>query len=57
VFNIGYTAGEAERFPWVQELSNGIRRDGSPRPFGERGTEAGQPADRSTPDGIRSSGA
>jgi sterol desaturase/sphingolipid hydroxylase (fatty acid hydroxylase superfamily) len=55
VFNIGYTAAEAERFPWVQQMSDGIRRDGSPRPFGQRGAE--QPADRSTPDGIRPSGA
>ena len=51
VFNIGYTAGEAERFPWVQQMSNGIRRDSSPRPFGQRSAE--QPA----PDGIRPSGA
>jgi sterol desaturase/sphingolipid hydroxylase (fatty acid hydroxylase superfamily) len=57
VFNIGYTAAEAERFPWVQQMSNGIRRDGSPRPFGQRGSESEQPADRSTPDGIRPSGA
>ena len=33
VFNLGYTAAEAERFPWVQRLSNGNRCDGSPRPF------------------------
>jgi hypothetical protein len=34
VFNIGYTAEMAEEYPWVQELSGGVRRDGSPRPFG-----------------------
>jgi len=53
VFNIGYTAAEAERFPWVQQLSNGVRRDGSPRPFGRR--DEGEPAaDLSPQDGIRS---
>jgi sterol desaturase/sphingolipid hydroxylase (fatty acid hydroxylase superfamily) len=57
VFNIGYTASEAERFPWVQRMSNGIRRDGSPRPFGQRGAEPEPSADRSTVDGIRPSGA
>ena len=44
VFNIGYTAAEAERFPWVQQLSNGIRRDGGPRPFGQRAAVAELPA-------------
>jgi sterol desaturase/sphingolipid hydroxylase (fatty acid hydroxylase superfamily) len=39
VFNIGYTAAEAQRFPWVQQMSSGIRRDGSPRPFGSRATD------------------
>lgn len=34
VFNIGYTAERAARYPWVQEMSGGVRRDGSPRPFG-----------------------
>jgi len=34
VFNIGYTAEMAARYPWVQELSGGMRRDGGPRPFG-----------------------
>jgi sterol desaturase/sphingolipid hydroxylase (fatty acid hydroxylase superfamily) len=34
VFNIGYTADEAVRYPWVERLSNGVRRDGSPRPLG-----------------------
>lgn len=33
VFNIGYTAEEASRYPWVEQLSNGIRRDGGPRPL------------------------
>jgi len=49
VFNIGYTAAEAERFPWVQRMSNGIRRDGSPRPFGR--------ADSMATDGARPTGA
>ena len=31
VFNLGYTAEEAARYPWVEQLSNGVRRDGSPR--------------------------
>jgi sterol desaturase/sphingolipid hydroxylase (fatty acid hydroxylase superfamily) len=39
VFNIGYTAAEAERYPWVAELSNGVRRDGAPRPFGRAASE------------------
>lgn len=34
VFNLGYTAEEAQKFPWVLRLSNGVRRDGSPRPYG-----------------------
>jgi sterol desaturase/sphingolipid hydroxylase (fatty acid hydroxylase superfamily) len=34
VFNIGYTAEMAAKYPWVQDLSGGVRRDGSPRPFG-----------------------
>lgn len=33
VFNLGYTATEAERYPWVAELSGGTRGDGSPRRF------------------------
>jgi sterol desaturase/sphingolipid hydroxylase (fatty acid hydroxylase superfamily) len=52
VFNIGYTAAEAERFPWVQQLSNGIRRDGSPRPFGRGASDPGSIAN----DGFRSTG-
>lgn len=43
VFNIGYTAEQAERYPWVLRMSNGVRRDGSPRPFGSRRTEAAAP--------------
>jgi sterol desaturase/sphingolipid hydroxylase (fatty acid hydroxylase superfamily) len=39
VFNLGYTAAEAERYPWVGQLSNGVRRDGSPRPFGRAAGE------------------
>jgi sterol desaturase/sphingolipid hydroxylase (fatty acid hydroxylase superfamily) len=39
VFNLGYTAAEAERYPWVAQLSNGVRRDGSPRPFGRAAGE------------------
>jgi len=39
VFNLGYTAEAAARYPWVLDLSNGIRRDGSPRPFGNRGID------------------
>jgi sterol desaturase/sphingolipid hydroxylase (fatty acid hydroxylase superfamily) len=31
VFNLGYDAGQAERFPWVAELSGGPPRDGPPR--------------------------
>jgi sterol desaturase/sphingolipid hydroxylase (fatty acid hydroxylase superfamily) len=57
VFNIGYTAAEAVRFPWVQQLSNGIRRDGSPRPFGQRADGPEPAPDLATQDSIRSSGA
>jgi hypothetical protein len=57
VFNIGYTAAEAARFPWVQRMSNGVRRDGSPRPFGSRASDAERATDLSTQDGMRSSGA
>jgi sterol desaturase/sphingolipid hydroxylase (fatty acid hydroxylase superfamily) len=57
VFNIGYTAAEAERFPWVQQLSNGIRRDGSPRPFGQRSAGQEPAAELAAQDGIRSRGA
>ena len=35
VFNLGYTAEMAEKYPWVQELSGGVRRDGGPRPAGD----------------------
>lgn len=31
VFNLGYTAAEAERYPWVAALSQGMRGDGGPR--------------------------
>ncbi|PYN32218.1 MAG: fatty acid hydroxylase [Candidatus Rokuibacteriota bacterium] len=34
VFNLGYTAIEAKRYPWVAELSAGARRDGDPRRVG-----------------------
>jgi sterol desaturase/sphingolipid hydroxylase (fatty acid hydroxylase superfamily) len=57
VFNIGYTAAEAARFPWVQQLSNGIRRDGSPRPFGQRADGPEPAPDLATQDSIRSRGA
>lgn len=50
VFNIGYTEAEAQRYPWVQQLSNGVRRDGGPRPFGR---PADMPAAAGTADGIR----
>ncbi len=33
VFNIGYTAEMAERYPWVAQLSNNTRGDGNPRRF------------------------
>ncbi len=31
VYNLGYTQDEAERYPWVQEFSNGRRLDDGPR--------------------------
>lgn len=33
VFNLGYTAEEARRYPWVDQLSHGTRGDGHPRRF------------------------
>lgn len=36
-FNLGYDAGQAERFPWVAELSGGPPRDGPPRRQAQRG--------------------
>lgn len=33
VFNIGYTAEMAERYPWVAQLSNNTRGDSNPRRF------------------------
>jgi sterol desaturase/sphingolipid hydroxylase (fatty acid hydroxylase superfamily) len=33
VFNLGYTAEEARRYPWVAALSQGTRGDGNPRRF------------------------
>ncbi len=32
VFNLGYDVAEAERFPWVAQLSGGPPRDQAPRP-------------------------
>lgn len=43
VFNLGYTAGEAERYPWVADLSGGTRGDGNPRRF-RAGSAHGDPA-------------
>ena len=33
MFNLGYTAVQAERYPWVNALSGGTRGDGNPRRF------------------------
>src|SRR5262245_39893072 len=35
VFNIGYTAEMTAQYPWVQQLSGGVRRDGGARPLGK----------------------
>ncbi|MCY1017953.1 sterol desaturase family protein [Pyxidicoccus sp. MSG2] len=35
VFNLGYTAEEAQKYPWVDRLSGGTRGDGHPRRFWE----------------------
>ncbi|MCP3136840.1 sterol desaturase family protein [Pyxidicoccus xibeiensis] len=35
VFNLGYTAEEAQRYPWVDRLSGGTRGDDHPRRFWE----------------------
>lgn len=56
VFNIGYTATEAERFPWVLQMSGGLRRDGGPRRYRHDGATE-RTSDPSTEDGMRSSGA
>jgi sterol desaturase/sphingolipid hydroxylase (fatty acid hydroxylase superfamily) len=57
VFNIGYTEGEAARFPWVRRLSNGIRRDVNPRVSSPRASEAEPAADPARRDVARSRGA
>ncbi len=36
VFNIGYTAAMAEKYPWVNILSNFSRGDGNPRRFRQK---------------------
>jgi sterol desaturase/sphingolipid hydroxylase (fatty acid hydroxylase superfamily) len=46
VFNIGYTAEMASRYPWVNELSNFTRGDGNPRRF-RMHAEAGQSSQES----------
>lgn len=33
VFNLGYTAEQADRYPWVDALSGGTRGDGNPQRF------------------------
>ena len=48
VFNIGYTEEMAQRYPWVNALSNFTRGDGNPRRFRNDASEA-------TPDGGYSS--
>jgi hypothetical protein len=46
VFNIGYTAEMAERYPWVAQMSNNTRGDGNPRRFRtEPGTADSGPAE------------
>ncbi|MGF1462854.1 MAG: sterol desaturase family protein [Maricaulaceae bacterium] len=45
VFNLGYTAEEAKRYPWVLELSGGERRDDGPRAASRQGVNARTPAD------------
>jgi hypothetical protein len=35
VFNLGYTAEDARKYPWVDRLSGGTRGDGHPRRFWE----------------------
>jgi sterol desaturase/sphingolipid hydroxylase (fatty acid hydroxylase superfamily) len=37
VFNLGYTAAEAERYPWVADLSDGVRGERNPRRIGREG--------------------
>jgi sterol desaturase/sphingolipid hydroxylase (fatty acid hydroxylase superfamily) len=44
VFNLGYTAEMAEKYPWVQVLSGGVRRDGGPWPAGDDRTAGGEMA-------------
>lgn len=43
VFNIGYTADEARRYPWVAALSPGTRGDDNPRRFREGDLDRSRP--------------
>lgn len=47
VFNIGYTAAQAERYPWVNQLSGGTRGDGNPRRFRTKAPVEGSATGRS----------
>ncbi len=40
-FNLGYTAEEAERYPWVKDLSGGERRDSGPQSARQEADEKG----------------
>lgn len=42
VYNLGYTAEQAERYPWVKELSNGRRLDDGPRGINQASLRAAE---------------
>jgi len=44
VYNLGYTAAEAERYPWVKDLSQGRRLDDGPRGINQAALRVGEPA-------------
>jgi sterol desaturase/sphingolipid hydroxylase (fatty acid hydroxylase superfamily) len=49
VFNLGYTAEEAVKYPWVDKLSGGTRGDGHPRRFWQGDGEAAPAAPSTEP--------
>jgi len=46
VYNLGYTADEAERYPWVKDLSNGRRLDDGPRGINQAQVRAADHGER-----------
>lgn len=46
VYNLGYTAEQAERYPWVKDLSNGRRLDDGPRGINQAQVRADDDTER-----------